>query len=196
MEDNPDIGIAGGSNVIPAGATHFVRRVMKEIPRRSWRPVKGIIDSDLAEHPCMIMRRKEFISIGGENELIPRGLDPYLRKEFRKTGRRIVVVPDVIYHHLPPDNWRQFIRQFYRNGRHAAFTRRNYPQWVIETASGHGAFVNKRSFAFRALRFPLRLLEALIKWKPAYLLAEIFYALGFIWESMKSINFSEKNSTK
>jgi hypothetical protein len=74
-----------------------MRRVIKQIPRRSWKSVKDVTDSDLAEHPCMIMRTKEFKEAGGENELIPRRLDPYLREEFRKLGKRIIVVPKLTH---------------------------------------------------------------------------------------------------
>lgn len=180
MERYPEIGIAGGNNVIPADTKLFVRRVMHELPRRSWDPVEKLIDSDLAEHPCMIMRIEEFKWIGGENELIPRGLDPYLRQEFRKIPKRVVVVPGVIYHHLPPDNFSKLLRQFYRNGRQAAFTNRNYPQWVIETPPEHGQFKVKKSFTSRLLRFPMRLVHALVTGKPIWFLCEVIYAFGFI----------------
>jgi len=190
MEGNPDIGIAGGNNVVPADAKFFVRRVMQELPRRSWAPVQKIIDSDLAEHPCMIMRAEEFKLIGGENELIPRGLDPYLRQEFRKMRKRVVVVPEVIYHHLPPDNFSKLLRQFYRNGRQAAYTNRNYPQWMIETPQRHGQFKVKQSFFFRIYRFPMRLLRALITGKIIWFLCEIFYALGFASECIASEKIS------
>jgi len=190
MKRHTEIGITGGNNVIPEDAKLFVRRVMQELPRRSWDPVEKIIDSDLAEHPCMIMRTEEFKLIGGENELIPRGLDPYLRQGFRKLRKRVVVVPGVIYHHLPPDNFIKLLRQFYRNGRQAAFTNRNYPQWVIETPPGHGQFKNKQSLTYRLLRFPLRLLYALITGKPIWFLTEAFYALGFLRESVASEKLS------
>jgi GT2 family glycosyltransferase len=36
MTSHPEIGIAGGNNVAPADAKLFVRRVMQELPRRSW----------------------------------------------------------------------------------------------------------------------------------------------------------------
>ena len=134
----------------------------------------------------MIMRTEEFKLIGGENELIPRGLDPYLRQEFRKIRKRVVVVPDVIYHHLPPENLNKLLHQFYRNGRQAAFTNRNYPQWVIETPPGHGRFKVKMSLPFRLLRFPMRLLSALITGKPILFLCEVIYALGFISEYVAS----------
>jgi hypothetical protein len=185
-----EIGIAGGNNVIPADAKLFVRRVMRELPRRSWEPVQKIIDSDLAEHPCMIMRTEEFKLIGGENELIPRGLDPYLRHEYRKLNKRVVVVPEVIYHHLPPDNFSKLLLQFYRNGRQAAHTNRNYPQWVIETPLRHGQFKVKQSFFFRCIRFPLRLLRALVTGKPIWFLCEVIYALGFAREYVFSRELS------
>ena len=179
MEGCPDIGIAGGNNVIPPKASPFVRRVMKQIPRRSWEPVAEITDSDLAEHPCMILRADTFRLVGGENELIPRGLDPYLRQEFRKMGKKVVVVPGVIYHHLPPDNMEKLLRQFYKNGRQAAYANRHYPQWMYETPSVHGSFRAQMPLALRFLRFPIRLLHALITGKLIWLLCEFTYALGF-----------------
>lgn len=185
MEKHPEIGMAGGNNVIPEDAIPFVRRVMKQIPRRSWKPVQRITDSDLAEHPCLIMRTEEFKQVGGENELIPRGLDPYLREEFRKLGKRVVVVPGVIYHHLPPDNLNKLLRQFYRNGRQAAYTNRNFPQWVIETPSAHGNFESQKPFGFRMVRFPFRLLEATVRLRFIFLVAEIAYAVGFIVDWVK-----------
>jgi GT2 family glycosyltransferase len=179
LDSYPEIGIAGGNNIIPQDANTFVKRVMKEIPRRSWEPVQSITDSDLAEHPCMMMRTLEFKRIGGENELMQRGLDPYLREEYRKIGKRVVVVPKVIYHHLPPANLKKLLRQFFRNGRQAAYTNRNYPQWVIETPKAHGPFKSHATMLKRTLRFPMRLMKALITGKPIWFLCDFCYALGF-----------------
>jgi glycosyltransferase involved in cell wall biosynthesis len=182
MEDHPDIGIAGGNNVIPDGCPPFIRRVMEEIPRRSWVPVREITDSDLAEHPCLIMRLDDFKAVGGENEWIPRGLDPYLRQEFRNLGKRVVLIPGVIYHHLPPGSWDKLLQQFYRNGRQAAFVNRHYPQWMIETPEQHGAFKAQRPFIFRVFRFPLRLLKAFLTGRFIFFFSEVAYATGFIYE--------------
>jgi GT2 family glycosyltransferase len=180
MEAHPGIGIAGSNNLIPKDATPFVRRVMKELPRRSWSMVEEITDSDLAEHPCMIMRAAEFKQLGGENEWLPRGLDPYLRMEYRKLGKRVVVVPDVVYHHLPPASLGRLLRQFYRNGRHAAYVNRHHPNWVLETPVHHGPFRQRVPFAIRALRFPLQLLAAISQAKPLWLLSEMAYGFGFM----------------
>ncbi len=195
MDANPEIGIAGGNNVIPEDTSFFVRRVMKELPRRSWEPVSEITDSDLAEHPCMIMRTAEFKSIGGENELIPRGLDPYLREEYRKSGKRVVLVPKVIYNHLPPGSLNKLLKQSFRNGRQAAYVNRHYPQWVIETPSKHGKFVPRRPLWQRILRYPLRLLGTLVTGRWMWFIYQIFYAAGFvffwltyIWKSPTNMN--------
>src|SRR2546425_7337985 len=178
LESYPDIGMAGGNNVIPGEARPLVRWAMRQIPRRSWKPVREITDSDLAEHPCLIMRTAEFKAVGGENELLPRGLDPYLRQAFRETGKRVVVVPDVIYHHLPPSSLGGLLRQFFRNGQQAAFANRHYPHWVIETPSHHGRFRPFVPFPLRLARFPLRLLYTLLRGRPVWFLCEIAYALG------------------
>jgi GT2 family glycosyltransferase len=182
MQAHPDIGMAGGNNLIPADASPFQRRVMRQIPRWSSVPVSEITESDRAEHGCLIMPAGVFKAVGGENELIPRGLDPYLREAFREAGKRVVVVPEVIYHHLPPDSLRTLLRQFLRNGRQAAFANRHYPQWVIETPSSHGPFRARVPFPIRALRFPLRLAYALLSGRPIWFLCELTYALGFALE--------------
>lgn len=181
MEQYPEVGIAGGNNIIPSNASAFVKRVMREIPRRSWEPVKKITESDLAEHPCMIMRTKEFKNIGGENELLPRGLDPYLRQAFRKAGKRIVLVPNVIYHHLPPDSLGKLLQQFFRNGRQAAYVNRHFPQWIIETPSKHGEFEPKVSFWRRVLRYFITIPQSIFSGKILWTACQISYTSGFIY---------------
>ena len=180
LEEHGSIGMAGGINVIPPGATPFVRRVMREVPRRSTPPVNEITDSDLAEHPLLIMRKDVFTKVGGENELIPRGLDPYLRREFRKAGYRVVVVPGVRYSHLPPHTLSSLIKQFYRNGRLAAFCNKFYPQWVFETPDTHGSgFVVQRPFSYRAARYLVNMVKRAFKGHLIYLTVSLAYAVGF-----------------
>lgn len=187
MEANPDIGIAGGNSVVPYDASPFLKKAMQQIPRRSWKPVQAITDSDLAEHPLMIMRRDIFIHIGGENELMPRGLDPYLRQQFRKAGYRVVVIPGVHYSHLPPSTLSKLLQQFYRNGRQAAFCNKYFPQWVIETPSGHGAnFVEQRPFFYRVLRHLLSFAKKTFQGHWIYLSVYTAYAIGFIVGFLKN----------
>ncbi len=176
------IGLAGGMNVIPKDASAFVKRVMREIPRRSTPAITHITDSDLAEHPMLLINKEAFFQVGGENEMIPRGLDPYLREAFRKAGYRVVVVPGAEYSHLPPSAMNALMKQFYRNGKAAAFVNRHYPQWAIETPSTHGSFRLHVAFPLRAVRFLFRQGYALLTGKLIWFLCEGAYALGFLHE--------------
>ena len=181
LQEHGSIGMAGGINVIPPDVSPFVRRVMREVPRRFTPPVNEVTDSDLAEHPLLIMRKDVFKGVGGENELIPRGLDPYLREEFRRAGCRVVVVPGVRYSHLPPHTLSSLVKQFYRNGRLAGFCNKFYPQWVFETPDTHGSgFVVQRPFFYRAARYLVNVVKRAFKGHMIYLMVSLAYAAGFI----------------
>lgn len=181
METHPEIGMAGVANLVPDDAGWFVRRVMRELPRRTAPLVSEITDSDLAEHPCCIIPREVFLKIGGENELIPRGLDPYLRREIRQAGYRVVVLPDLFIHHLPPSTFKKFIRQFYRNGKMAAYVNKFYPEFVVELATKHGAEVTaKRSLITRIISYIWRLLKTIITCRVFYWLSLVFYLSGYL----------------
>jgi len=173
--------MAGVANIPPDDASWFVKRVMKELPRRTLPIVTEIVDSDLAEHPCCIIPREVFIETGGENELIPRGLDPYLRREIRKAGYRVVVLPELYIHHLPPKTFRKFVRQFYRNGKMAAYVNKFYPEFVIELTTEHGDEVpEKRSLIIRILSYIGRLLKTLLTLRVFYLLSLVLYLCGYV----------------
>jgi glycosyltransferase involved in cell wall biosynthesis len=157
MNKDETIGMAGGINVIPKDATPFIKRVL-------------------------MIRKDVFIKVGGENEIIPRGLDPYLRNEFRRVGYRVVVVPNVNYSHLTPPSFLKLIKQFYRNGKQAAFCNKLFPQWVIETPSSHtNNFKAKRTFWYRIYRYVMNMVITLLKGHWIYLSASTAYASGFMW---------------
>jgi GT2 family glycosyltransferase len=181
MDDDKTIGMAGGLNVIPPDVTLFVRKAMQQIPRRSSPPINKIADSDLAEHPLLMIRIKAFKQVGGENELLPRGLDPYLRREFRKAGYRVVVVPSVEYSHLLPSSFTKLVRQFYRNGKQAAYCNKFYPQWIIETPDKHvNKFAEKRPLLYRVVRYLVNMVRKTTKGHWIYLSTSTAYAFGFI----------------
>lgn len=183
IREHPEIGMAGVANTIPKDAAWLVRRVMKEIPRRSSEIVHEITESDMAEHPCCAIPKRVFYEVGGENEIIPRGLDPYLRREIRKAGYKVVVIPDTYIHHLPPASFLKLIKQFFRNGRQSALCTKRYPQWVVELTERHGEEVpERRSLIRRTLGALCRLTGALFSGKFILLLTSLTYLAGFAWE--------------
>jgi GT2 family glycosyltransferase len=182
MEQDPTIGIAGAASVIPSDAPPIVRRAMREVPRRSSAVVDVVTESDMAEHPCLAIRRRLFYQVGGEHELIPRGLDPYLRAEVRRLGYRVVVVPETWIYHLLPLTFRGILRQYYRNGAGAAYVKKFYPQWVIEQAEAHNEPVGGRtSLPARVLRYLGRTGRAVRRGQWVYLGTLGAYALGYAW---------------
>ncbi|MGV3721921.1 MAG: glycosyltransferase [Actinomycetota bacterium] len=181
MDADPSIGMAGVENRVPADASWFSRRLMSEVPRRSSPPVTTITDSDLAEHPCLMIRKEIFYRVGGEHELIPRGLDPYLRREFRLAGSRVVVVPGVWIHHLPPPTFGHAMRQFYRNGRMSAIVSRQFPDLALDNALEHrNEEIKVQPRWYRACRHAGRMVGALLTLKWVYLATSIAYALGVL----------------
>lgn len=178
FNENDQIGIAGVTNVPPDDALPLVRRAMRELPRRSSLPVSRIIDSDLAEHGCLAIRRSLFYRVGGEHELLPRGLDPYLRREVRHLGYRVVVIPGAWIHHLLPPTLRGILRLYFRNGMGAAYVKKFYPEFVIDQALDHQRLPHDSSFSARMVRYVWQGLEALVTLRWIYLGTLAAYAAG------------------
>ncbi len=178
----PTIGIAGVSNCAPPNGSAIVRRAMRELPRRSSPLVESITDSDMAEHPCLAIRKDLFYRVGGEHEWIPRGLDPYLRREVRRHGYRVVIIPDAWIHHLLPATFTGILRQYFRNGLGAAYVQKFYPEFVIEQAEAHDQAVSDRtSLVRRTSQYAGRFLNALISGRWIYLGTLLTYAAGYVW---------------
>jgi len=116
FEADATIGIAGVANLVPDDAPWVVRRAMRELPRRSSTIADRVTDTDMAEHPCWAIRRETFYAIGSEHEIIPRGRDPYLRREVPARGLCVVVLTNLWVHHLLPPTLRGILKQYHRNG--------------------------------------------------------------------------------
>jgi hypothetical protein len=179
--NDPNIGIAGVANIVPPDAPWVSRRAMRELPRRSSAPVDRITDSDMAEHPCLGIRKDVFIQAGGEHEWIPRGLDPYLRQEVRRLGYRVVVIPGVWIHHLLPATLRGILRQYFRNGVGSAYVQKFYPQFVVDQALAHSQAPPVTSWPRRALRYAGQIFVAIVSLRWIHLATMVTYAAGYIW---------------
>ncbi|MFH1783740.1 MAG: glycosyltransferase [bacterium] len=182
INNDATIGMAGVANLIPPDAPWLVRRAMKELPRRSSKLVQKITDSDMAEHPCCAIPRKIFLEIGGESEVIPRGLDPYLRHKIRQAGYRVVVIPDTWIHHLLPNSFWTIMRRCLKNGKTAAYCNKFYPELIYNLSHRHNQQVRPRiPLIWRIFRYLYRMLLAFISLRWIWLSAQICNGLGFIW---------------
>ena len=183
---DPSIGIAGAACVIPDHASEFQKRAMREIPRRFFPVQKETVDSDMVQHPCLVMPRKLFLDIEGEDEELVRGLDPVLRKKVRDAGRRVAIIADTCVYHLIPDGFWKVMRMYYRNGRGSGFASRNYPERVLELSDGYdgGSFAERKPFIHRVFRRIGSLALSIVKFELIKLSADIAYILGVAREKI------------
>lgn len=184
METDDSIGMGGASCIIPESASQFQRKSMIQIPRRFFPVQKDNMDSDMVQHPCLIMPRKLFLDIGGEDEELIRGLDPVLRKKVRDAGKRVTIIADTWIYHLIPDGFWKVIKMYYRNGRGSGYASKNFPDKVLELSDGYdkGDFVEKRSFFFRLWRRFLSLLVGILTFKFIKVASDIAYLCGVFKE--------------
>jgi GT2 family glycosyltransferase len=184
IDEDPDIGICGAACEIPDYASAFQKRAMRQIPRRYFPVTKLTCQSDMVQHPCLIMRRDLFLQIGGEDEELIRGLDPVLRKKVRDTGKKCVIVKDTWVYHLIPDSFFKLLKMYYRNGRGSGYASRNYPERVLELSDGNdnGTFVEKKPLIYRIFRRILGVFTALLTFKILKLFTDLAYIYGVIQE--------------
>ena len=183
LDADPRIGMAGASIVIPPEASVFQRRASTQFPRFNTPVVETVTDSDLACHGCCAIPKSIFEQIGREREDVIRGLDPDLRVRLRAAGYRVVLVPHARIYHPLPDGWRPLLRTFFRNGFGSAYARKFRPDTVYETHEqlDSAAFKPRRTFAYRLLRFPFRLMAAVAGGQFMRFAAYCSYACGYVW---------------
>lgn len=184
FEEDDSLGMIGAACEIPDWASSFQKKAMREIPRR-WFPTQDkSVDSDMVQHPCLMMKKALFEEIEGEDEELIRGLDPVLRKKVRDAGKRVVVIANTWVYHLLPDGLFKLMKMYFRNGRGSGYATRHYPERVLELSDGfdEGEFVEKRPFYFRVSRRLAGMCSYLIKGKWIALSTDLAYSFGVIWE--------------
>ena len=182
IEGDPSIGMVGASVVTSPKASRFQKIAGSQFPRFHMPIVREVTESDLPGHPCAAFPKKVFIQIGMEREDILRGLDPDLRVRIRKAGYRVVLAPDTWIYHPLPENLFKFIRVFLRNGYGSAYLQKFYPEMSYDTDEGlnSNAFLAKRSFGYRALRYPWRLVKSLMTLQWIRFLGYMVYLAGYL----------------
>ncbi|MGB9878103.1 MAG: glycosyltransferase, partial [bacterium] len=186
MESDEKIGAVGAGKLIPPYANRLCKRIMKELPRQQISISERIIDSDMIESGCWLLRKEAVIKVGGENELLFRGDDDYLRNVIREAGYRTVIAPNTYYYHMPPSTLIGFIKFAVRNGRGSAITQRLYPQWIYTGAEQHRMDVDfQPPFIKRLLRAIKTTIASIFLLHPIYVIYRLFYAIGYLWGWLK-----------
>jgi phosphatidylinositol alpha-1,6-mannosyltransferase len=182
LRSDATIGMVGASIRPPASSSGFQKRVACQFPRLSMPIPERIVDSDLPCHGCCAFPMNVFNAVGGERENLIRGLDPDLRQRIRSAGYRVVLVPPAVVFHEVPRNLKELIKTFYRNGRGSAYCQVHHPELAFDTDDEMEYRVGdiKKSFAFRIVRFFLRIARSLITLRFVRLISYTSYAFGYI----------------
>ncbi len=183
LDGDASIGMAGASIVALPEANAFQRRAACQFPRFNTPVVETITDSDLACHGCCAIPKRIFEAIGCEREDIIRGLDPDMRVRMRAAGYRVVLAPHARIYHPLPGGWRPLLHIFFRNGYGSAYACKFHPDSVYETheALDSSRFNPRTTLAYRAARFPFRLLRSLAMGRMQRFGAYCAYACGYLW---------------
>lgn len=189
LKEDPLIAMAGASIIAPEDANRFQKLAAREFPRFQMPVVKEVTESDLPCHGCVAFRKDVFVKVGMEREEILRGLDPDLRVRLRRAGYRVVLAPETWAYHPFPESFSKFLRLFLRNGYGSAYLQAFHPELSYDTAEtlGSGDFVPKRSFFYRILRYPFRLMKALLTFQWIRFVGCAVYILGY---SMGFVRFA------
>lgn len=184
IEEDESIGMAGAACEIPEQASSFQKKAMRQIERRYFPTQKVTLESDMVQHPCLIMPTSLFRDIDGEDEELVRGLDPVLRKKVRDRGKKVVIVKDTWVYHLLPNKFQALLKMYYRNGRGSGYAQKHFPEKVLELTDGkdEGAFVEKRSFGYRLFRRIIRLAHSMVTGQWIKVSTDAAYVMGVLKE--------------
>ena len=180
------IGITGASTLLPPDANNFQKRCAREFKRVEFPVAYEIVETDMAHHAALAMRKDIYIKVGQENEKLLLGTDPDLIYRVRQAGYKVVVVPHTWVCHPPHLNLRSLLKGVFHRGKDAAHVFWHYPHLVYETPSGDAKnFTAKRTFLYRTIRFIIQNIDAFINLKLIFLSARIAYGLGYVMGLIK-----------
>lgn len=181
LAEDKTVGITGASQLVPPDANYFQKRYAGQFERSQYPVVSEIVESDMATHAAMAMRRDVFLQVGQENENLIYGDDPDLRARVRQAGYKVVIVPDAWVFHPPPPDWRRCLRLAFQRGKGAAQDFWRYPNLVYETPPGNRKdFVPRRSFAYRVIRACVQVCLSIADFRLIFLSVRLFYGFGYV----------------
>ena len=182
LESDSSIGMVGASTIPRPNDSLFQKIAMRQVPRRYYPVVDKVTESDMAQHPCCVIPKTVFKEVGGENELLARGLDPELRFRIRAKGYKIVIAPDSWIYHPLPESVTGIFTMYFNNGKKAALAYKTNPDLIYEVGGIHQKFPSpqKTTIVYRVFRFIIRFLGNIITLKIMTLISMAGYGLGYM----------------
>lgn len=182
LEADKSIGMVGASTIAREDDSIFQKIALRQVPRRYYPVVDKVTESDMAHHPCCAIPKKVFEEVGGENEILVRGLDPELRFRIRKKGYKIVIAPHSWIYHPLPESIIGIFTLYFRYGKSSAFAYKINPGLVCEVGDMFDRVPSpeKTTLSYRVFRSIRRFLWNIVTFRIIALVYMAGYALGYI----------------
>ncbi|RKY29949.1 MAG: hypothetical protein DRP67_05565 [Candidatus Omnitrophota bacterium] len=181
FEKDPKIGMTGASIRPSPDSSLLQKLISREFPRFSMPVVSKIVESDFPCHGCCAIPKRIFFEIGKEDEELKRGLDPDLRERIRKKGYKIVLAPECVVYHPPPESLSKFLRMMYRNGVGSGFAQKVKKERVFITEERLKSTSKLyKPFALRVMKYPFNIIFHLSKLRIFRVIGCFVYGIGVL----------------
>ena len=133
LRDTPGAGLVGASQLLPDGASLFARALARGSPRAPLPVQSAFVETDMATHAAMAIRREVYWRAGGEPHDTRRADDQVLRARVRALGLRVGVAPAAWVTHPLPGSLGPYLAARFRDGEAAALDARLRPDLIYDT---------------------------------------------------------------
>ncbi len=178
------VGLAGASQCLPADANAFARALARGSARAVLPVQSTFVETDMATHAAMALRREVYWHAGGEPHDTERADDQVLRARVRALGLKVGVAAGAWVTHPLPASLGPYLAARCRDGRAAAHDARVRPDLIYDTPdAGSAARPRVTPRPLRALRWGTRFLRQAAGLTPVPL-GQIAYATGYARECL------------
>lgn len=181
-----EIGIAGASILLPLKTNLFQKICASQLLRAKFNIIKETIESDMATHAVMAIRRDLYWKTGGENESLRMNDDLLLRYKIREEGYKVVIVKNTWVYHPQPDNLIKLLKKYFIQGIDQAHDYKLKPDLIYESPLKQGELPKKSNLTRQIIRNLKIILGSIFTIKPILLISRLATGIGFIYGYVKS----------
>ena len=179
LEAEPGVGLAGAAQRLPEDSGCFARAVAAGSDRAELPVQTDFVETDMATHAGLAIRREVYWKAGGEPHDTQRADDQVLRARVRALGLKVGVAADAWVAHPLPASLPPYLAARFRDGRAASHDARVRPDLIYDTPDAASTERPRVTpLPLRALRWGFRFLRQAASLTPVPL-GQVAYATGY-----------------
>lgn len=184
LAEVPGAGLVGASQRLPEDANAFARALARGSARAILPVQSAFVETDMATHAAMALRREVYWRAGGEPHDTGRSDDQVLRARVRSLGLKVGVAAGAWVTHPLPASLGPYLAARCRDGMAAAHDARVRPDLIYDTPdAGSAGRPRVTPRPLRALRWGARFLRQAAGLTPVPL-GQLAYAAGYAKECL------------